>query len=162
MLKYFDIESVKIACWVNEGDFDASKQNLLFIHGSGGNHGIWSYQYGRLHKKYNIAAVDLSGHGNSQGKGERDVQRYCEWMKKLLDVLDMKKAVLVGHSLGASIALRFAISYSEEIAGIVCIGGGIKTPVNPFILEFLKTKSGADAGRNNRLDLQILAGKRKP
>jgi hypothetical protein len=35
MLKYFNIESTKIACWVNNSDFDARKQSLVFIHGSG-------------------------------------------------------------------------------------------------------------------------------
>ena len=139
MIKKFNVESTEIACWVNENDFDARKQNLIFIHGSGGNHSIWSYQYGRLHKNYNIAAVNLPGHGSSGGKGENDVRNYSEWIKKLLVVLDWKKAVLVGHSLGAAIALRFAINYSEDIAGIVCIGTGMKMPVNSFFLEFLQT-----------------------
>ena len=92
-----------------------------------------------LHKNYNIVAVNLPGHGHSGGNGEKDVASYCVWIKKLLEVLDLKKPVLVGHSLGAAIALRFAISHPEEIAGIVCIGAGMKMPVNPFFLEFLQT-----------------------
>jgi pimeloyl-ACP methyl ester carboxylesterase len=100
---------------------------------------VWSHQYGRLHKKYNIAAINLPGHGHSGGKGENNVRDYCLWIKKLLAELDWKSAVLVGHSLGSAIALQFAISYPEEIAGIVCIGGGMKMPVNPFFLEFLQT-----------------------
>ena len=138
MLKYFNIESAQIACWVNKSDLDKDKQNLVFIHGSGGNHSIWSHQYGKLHKKYNIVAVNLPGHGHSGGNGEKDISRYCEWIKKFLKALDLKKSVLVGHSLGAAIALRFAVNYSEEIAGIVCIGSGMKMPVNSFFLEFLQ------------------------
>jgi len=84
-------------------------------------------------------AIDLPGHGHSGGLGEADVADYCLWVKKLLDILDLKRAVLVGHSLGAAIALRFALNYQQEIAGIVLVGGGIKMPVNPFFLEFLKT-----------------------
>jgi pimeloyl-ACP methyl ester carboxylesterase len=139
MLRYFNIESIKIACWVNNSDFDARKQSLVFIHGSGGNHSAWSHQYGRLQKKYNIVAINLPGHGCSGGKGEKDVRRYCVWVKKLLDVRDLNGAVLVGHSLGAAIALRFAINYQQEIAGIVLAGSGMKMPVNPFFLELLKT-----------------------
>jgi pimeloyl-ACP methyl ester carboxylesterase len=139
MLKYFNIESIKIACWVNKSDFDKGKQNLVFIHGSGGNHSVWSHQYGRLHKKYNIVAVNLPGHGHSEGNGENDVTRYGEWIKKLLDVLDLNGAVLVGHSLGAAITLRFALNHPQEIAGIVLAGGGMKMPVNPLFIEFLKT-----------------------
>jgi pimeloyl-ACP methyl ester carboxylesterase len=139
MLKYYDIESVKIACWVNKNEFDTQKHSLVFIHGSGSNHSIWSHQYSRLHKSYNIVAVNLPGHGQSGGNGEKDVKKYCEWIKKLLAVLNLKQVVLVGHSLGTAIALQFAIDYSEKIAGIVCMGGGVKMPVNSFFLDFLKT-----------------------
>jgi pimeloyl-ACP methyl ester carboxylesterase len=139
MLKYFNIESTEIACWVNGSNFDQKKPSLFFIHGFGSDHSAWSLQYGRLHKKYNIVAVDLPGHGRSGGGGESDVARYCLWVKKLLDILNLKDAVIVGHSLGAAIALRFAINYPQEIAGIVLVGGGMKMPVNSFFLDFLKT-----------------------
>ncbi|KUG21912.1 alpha/beta hydrolase fold [hydrocarbon metagenome] len=135
MLKQFDIDSAKIACWVNNND----KQNIFFIHGSGSDHTAWSHQYARLNKKYNIVAVDLPGHGSSSGGGEADVGSYCLWIKKLLNILDLKNTVLVGHSLGAAVALRFSLDYPQYLAGIVLIGAGIKMPVNPFMLEFLKT-----------------------
>lgn len=139
MLKYFNIESIKISCWVNKDNLDEQKPSLIFIHGSGGNHSIWSHQYGRLSKNYNIIAVNLPGHGHSGGKGEKNVESYCEWVNKLLDVLKVKKVILVGHSLGSAIALQFAIEYSGKITGIVCMGGGVKMPVNSFFLDFLKT-----------------------
>ncbi|MDI6742609.1 MAG: alpha/beta hydrolase [Smithella sp.] len=139
MLKYFDIESVKIACWVNSGNLDAHKQNLFFIHGSGGNHTIWSHQYGKFHKHYNIVAVDLPGHGQSAGQGENDIAAYSEWIKTLLQCLHLDRTVLVGHSLGAAIALRCAISYPEQLAGIVCLGAGLKMPVNALFLDYLQT-----------------------
>jgi len=139
MLKYFDIESTKIACWINGNNLDKKKPSLFFIHGSGSDHSAWSHQYARLRKNNNIFAIDLPGHGRSRGNGEADVESYCLWVKKLMDVLDLKKALLIGHSLGAAISLRFALNYPQEIAGIVLVGGGIKMPVNSFFLEFLKT-----------------------
>jgi pimeloyl-ACP methyl ester carboxylesterase len=139
MLKYFNIESTKIACWINSSDFGAHKQSLIFIHGSGGDHSLWSLQYAKLHKHYNIVAVDLPGHGHSQGSGESDVGNYCLWVRKLLDALHLKNPILIGHSLGAAITLQFALDYPQEIKGIVPVGGGLKMPVNPSLLEFLKT-----------------------
>lgn len=139
MLKYYTIDSTQIACWVNKSDFDIQRQSLVFIHGSGGNHSIWSYQYGRLHKKYNIIAINLPGHGLSGGNGENNVKSYCEWLHKVLTVFALQKVMLVGHSLGSAIALQFAIHYSEYISGIVCMGGGMKMPVNSLFLDFLKT-----------------------
>ena len=139
MLKYFNVESSKIACWVNGSNFGEHEQSLVFIHGSGGDHSAWSHQYAGLHKQYNIAAVDLPGHGSSEGNGESDIERYCLWVKNLLDILQLKNVILVGHSLGAAINLQFAINYPQTIQGIVTVGGGMKMPVNPAIFEFLKT-----------------------
>ena len=139
MLKYFNVESSKIACWVNSSNFGAHEQSLIFIHGSGGDHSAWSHQYAQLHKYYNILAIDLPGHGSSEGSGKSDIESYCLWVRKLLDILQLKNVILVGLSLGAAISLQFAINYPQIIKGIVTVGGGMKMPVNPLIFEFLKT-----------------------
>ena len=93
MLKYFHIESIKIACWIYGSVFDKEKPSLLFIHGSGSDHSAWSCQYARLHKQNNIFAIDLPGHGRSGGNGEADVEAYCLWVKKLIDILDLKRVI---------------------------------------------------------------------
>lgn len=139
MLKYFEIDSVKIACLMGKNESDTSKKSLVFIHGSGGDHTAWLNQYAQLKEKYNVAMIDLPGHGRSEGNGESHVKDYCVWINKLLDALALNEPILVGHSLGAAIALQFAADHPEKIAGIVCLGGGMKMPVNPFMLEFLKT-----------------------
>jgi pimeloyl-ACP methyl ester carboxylesterase len=139
MLKYFNIESSKIACWVNSSNFGTHEQSLIFIHASGGDHSAWSHQYAALHKQYNIVAINLPGHGSSEGNGESDIGSYCLWVKKLLDILQLNNVILVGHSLGAAISLQFALNYPQKIEGIVTVGGGMKMPVNPSLLEFLKT-----------------------
>jgi len=139
MIKIIDIDSIKIACWLNPGGFEEQKKSLIFIHGSGGEHTSWVYQYSRLHQQFNMVALDLPGHGLSTGDGESAVDRYCLWIKKLLDVLHLNKPVLVGHSLGAAIVMRFAVLYPQDIKGIVPVGGGLKLPVNPDWLAGLQT-----------------------
>jgi pimeloyl-ACP methyl ester carboxylesterase len=138
VLKYFNIESTKIACWINNSNLDKHQQSLIFIHGSGSDHSLWSNQYAKLHKHYNIVAVDLPGHGRSMGNGETDINSYCVWLNKLLDILRLKNSILVGHSLGAAITLQFAITFPRVLDGIVVVGGGLKMPVNPSLQEFLK------------------------
>jgi len=139
MIKIIDIDNIKIACWLNPDEFGGRQQNLVFIHGSGGEHTSWVYQYSRLHQQFNIVAVDLPGHGLSTGDGESDVERYCLWIKKLLAFLQLTKPVLVGHSLGAAIVMKYALLYPRDVAGIVPVGGGIKLPVNPDWLAGLQT-----------------------
>ena len=103
MIHVQEIGGRKLACWVNNGSFPPDRKTLVFIHGSGGNHTDWILQYTPLKNIFNIAAIDLPGHGQSNGSGEQDVPAYVAWVKKLLDGLGIVKPVLIGHSLGAAI-----------------------------------------------------------
>jgi pimeloyl-ACP methyl ester carboxylesterase len=139
MINLQEIDGRRIACWVNNGSFLPDRKTLVFIHGSGGDHTNWIRQYTLLKNAFNIAALDLPGHGRSEGPGEQDVSAHVEWVKKILDGLKIVKPVLIGHSLGAAIALSFVIRYDTVAAAVVPVAGGVKMPVNPVILEgFLK------------------------
>jgi pimeloyl-ACP methyl ester carboxylesterase len=138
MINIQEIDGLKIACGINEEGFVEGRKNLVFIHGSGNDHTVWKSQYNAMDKDYNIAAVDLPGHGNSEGKGEQDVQAYVEWVKKIIGKLGFKKPVLIGHSLGAAISMTFAIKYGDMLSGIVPVGGGVKMPVNQLILDGIR------------------------
>ena len=115
------------------------RKGILFVHGSGGDHTLWEGQYKALQGEFNVASVDLPGHGLSGGKGERDVMRYVEWVKKTIGALGLRGPVLVGHSLGAAISMNFAIHEGWLLSAIVPVGGGVKMPVNPMILEKIHT-----------------------
>lgn len=132
-----EIDGRKIASWVNHGGFLPDRRTLVFIHGSGGDHTNWIRQYTLLKHTFNIAALDLPGHGRSEGPGEREVSAYVEWVKKILDGLGIFRPVLIGHSLGAAIGLSFVIRYGTAAAAVVPVGGGLRMPVNPMILEGL-------------------------
>jgi pimeloyl-ACP methyl ester carboxylesterase len=133
----------RIACWVNNGSFLPDRATLVFIHGSGGDHTNWIQQYTPLKTTFNIAALDLPGHGRSERPGEREVPAYVEWVKQILDGLGIVKPVMIGHSLGAAICLSFVIRYGDTARAVVPVGGGIKMPVNPAILEGLRKDPGA-------------------
>ncbi len=143
MIEIREIEGRKIACRVNRDRFDAAKKTLVFVHGSGGDHTAWVNQYGRLKDDFNIAALDLPGHGRSEGPGEREVGRYVEWVEKILENLDAPRPVLIGHSIGAAISLAFALKAGNRLAGIVPVGGGATMPVNPAILDGVKADLAA-------------------
>jgi pimeloyl-ACP methyl ester carboxylesterase len=137
MIAKRDIDGVRIACWMNSNTWQENNRTLVFIHGSGGDHTNWVYQYSVLKNDFNILAVELPGHGQSEGKGEQSVSLYVEWMRKILDAFGVKKPVLIGHSLGAAISLTFAIQHGGLLAGIVPVGGGVTMWVNQAILDGL-------------------------
>ncbi len=134
----------RIACWMNNGGALTGRRTLVFVHGSGADHTNWIQQYTPLKTGYNVVALDLPGHGQSEGPGEREVPAYAGWVKQVLDGLGIAKPILIGHSLGAAICLTFAIRYGgDAAAAVVPVGGGLKMPVNPLILEGLRQDPGA-------------------
>ena len=145
MICFQEIGGRKLACWVNNGSFLPDRKTLVFIHGSGGSHADWILQYTPLKNVFNVAALDLPGHGQSDGPGEQDVPAYMGWVKKLLEGLGIARPVLIGHSLGAAICLSIAICHGDA-AAVVPVGGGVRMPVNPAILEGLKQDPAAIIG----------------
>ncbi|MBE0556959.1 MAG: alpha/beta hydrolase [Proteobacteria bacterium] len=143
MIHLQSIGGQRIACWIGNGGVLPGRRTLVFVHGSGGDHTNWIEQYTPLETTYNVVALDLPGHGGSEGPGEREVSAYAEWVKQILDGFGIVKPVLIGHSLGAAICLTFAIRYGDAAAAVVPVGGGLKMPVNPIILEGLRKDPGA-------------------
>jgi len=163
------VNGIEIACWVNRKEWLVDRKSIVFIHGSGGDHTAWVYQYSKLNRDFNLVALELPGHGSSGGKGEQDVAAYVEWVRAILADFEIARPVLVGHSLGAAICLAFAIQYPELISGIVPFGGGVKMPVNPMILEGVRkdpaqilafTAKIAVAKKNRERLAPILAGRK--
>jgi len=143
MITFQEVEGLKIACWVNDDGFSEDRKSLVFVHGSGCDHILWENQYQELGGDYNIAAVDLPGHGQSEGKGEQEVGLYVEWVKKIVEGLGLQRPVIIGHSLGAAISLTFAVKYGEMLSGIIPVGGGVKMPVNEMILDGIRNNTSS-------------------
>lgn len=143
MIREVMIDGTPIACWVNDGGFSAARKSVVFLHGSGGDHRVWDHQCGALSGEFNVAAVDLPGHGLSGGTGEDDVGRYVEWVTKIIGALGVGTPVLAGHSLGAAISIAFAVRHGGLLSAIVPVGGGCEMPVNAAIFDGLKDNTAA-------------------
>lgn len=137
-MEFQEIDGVRIAFRVNEGGLAAGRKTLFFIHGSAGDHTAWEGQFAGMEDEFNMVAVDLPGHGQSGGRGEREVALYAKWVKRAVEALGLWRPVLAGQSLGAAIVLESAIRYGDMLSGIVTVGGGAKMPVNPLVLDGMK------------------------
>jgi pimeloyl-ACP methyl ester carboxylesterase len=143
MLQVREIDGRPMACRVGAEGLRPDRRTLVFVHGSGGDHTHWAQQVTPLEEAFNIAAVDLPGHGGSRGPGEQEVARYAEWVKNLLDGMGIVKPVLIGHSLGAAVCLSLVIGYDDAASAVVSVGGGATMTVNPAILEGVKRDPAA-------------------
>lgn len=111
---------------------------VVLIHGSGGNANLWREVMDGLADGYDSLAVDLPGHGKSQGLGMKSIPEYREFLKDFFGVLGMEKIVLGGHSLGGGIVQDFALKYPEKLRALLLIGTGARLRVLPEALERMR------------------------
>lgn len=97
-------------------DIDSRKNEsvdlpLLFIHGAGSSHFSWTHQLREFQTTHRTIAVDLSGHGNSeQGPSKASIgEVYVKEVASVVEHLDLKKFVLIGHSMGGAVAMSYAL-----------------------------------------------------
>ena len=90
---------------------------LVFLHGPGAGGCADAYYYQRRHFPDSVAP-NLPGH--LEGARCANVARYAEWVRGWLWAQGRNKdLVLVGYTLGASIALQYGLDYPEEVKGLV-------------------------------------------
>jgi pimeloyl-ACP methyl ester carboxylesterase len=106
----------------------------ILIHGAGGNHLHWPPEIRRLAGQ-RIFAPDLPGHGKSDGVGRQSVADYAQCILDLLDALYLHKAILIGHSMGAAIALAIVLDQPRRVLGLGLIGGGARLRVAPDLIQ---------------------------
>lgn len=111
---------------------------LILIHGSGGNCRHWIHQSNASGAMFNPLAVDLPGHGRSEGTPSDSVAVYRDWVRAFTHSLKLTNFVLAGHSLGGAIALDYALQYPEDLIALVLVGSGARLRVAPVILESLR------------------------
>jgi pimeloyl-ACP methyl ester carboxylesterase len=102
---------------------DPRKETIVFVHGAGLDHSTFGLQsrYFGYHGR-NVLALDLPGHGRSEGPPIPTIAGMADWVFKALESLDIPNASLVGHSMGALVALECADRQPGRVARIVLIG----------------------------------------
>jgi pimeloyl-ACP methyl ester carboxylesterase len=119
--------------------FDPSQPTIAFIHGAGLDHTCWQLQsrWFAWHG-WSVLAVDLPAHGRSEGPPLESVAAMSAWIEALLDAAGTKKAALVGHSMGAVIALETTARLPERVTGLALLGISSAMPVHPALLTAAK------------------------
>ena len=107
---------------------------MILIHGVGGNHLSWPPQIRRMDDE-RVYALDLSGHGKSEGLGKHSIEAYADDVIAFMQELNIRAAVVVGISMGSAIALTLALKYPKKTLGLGLLGAGAKLRVAPSILE---------------------------
>ncbi|GJE27670.1 alpha/beta fold hydrolase [Methylobacterium organophilum] len=95
---------------------------ILFIHGVGLDHTVWRPQMAAFAGQRPVHAYDMMGHGGSDGPaGKPELADYAAQLVGVLDALKIGRAHLVGHSMGAMVALEAALSHPERVGSVTAL-----------------------------------------
>ena len=116
--------------------FEAGKPSIVFVHGGGMDHTVWALQtrYFAYHGR-NVLAVDLPGHGASEGPAFDAIADMADWVMRLLDALEVGETALVGHSMGSLVAYDAAARHADRVTALVLLGISIPMPVADSLLS---------------------------
>ena len=114
---------------------DTMKSTLVFIHGAAGSSDFWSAQVQGLAGRANTVAIDLPGHGQSDGSGCDRVEDYARSVVNFIDAIDTKKTIPCGISLGGAITQQLMVDYPDLFEAGILICTGSKLRVAPDIFN---------------------------
>jgi pimeloyl-ACP methyl ester carboxylesterase len=108
---------------------------VVLVHGAAMDGSVWELQARALSGAgFDPIAVELPGHGESGGEPAATIKGYAGWLLAYLAMLEVP-AHLVGHSMGALIALESARARPDLVRSVTMIGVADRMPVNPGLLS---------------------------
>ena len=115
--------------------FDAALPAVVFVHGAGMDRTVWSLQTRYFaHHGHAVLALDLPGHGKSEGPALESVEAIGDWLGRFVAAAGLEKAARVGHSMGAIAVLECAARHPGKVAALALLGVAPEMPVHPDLL----------------------------
>src|SRR5689334_19158933 len=105
---------------------------LVLLHANPGDHRDFAAIIERLAREYRVLALDWPGYGNSPAPNparSASAMFFAEVLQDFVEALELKRAIIMGNSVGGYAALRLALAQPEKVAALILIStGGFMTP----------------------------------
>jgi pimeloyl-ACP methyl ester carboxylesterase len=116
--------------------FDSAKPCVVFVHGAQNDHSVWILQSRYLaNHGYSVLALDLPGHGRSDGPVLSSIEAMAQWVLEVLVTLEVKQAALIGHSMGSLICLEAAGRSPGLVSALGLLGSANPMKVSDALLK---------------------------
>lgn len=101
---------------------DDARETVVLIHGVGMNQSVWAPQIDALTAAYQVIVYDMLGHGASAlPTPAPTLDEYASQLEALLDAMKIERAHVVGHSMGALVALEFALTRPQRTLSVAAL-----------------------------------------
>lgn len=94
---------------------------LIILHGLFGSADNWMTQARMLSERFHVYTVDQRNHGLSPHSPEQDYLAMTEDLNDFFSQRGIKKAVVLGHSMGGKTAMNFALKYPEKVSKLIVV-----------------------------------------
>lgn len=135
------------------GDHNKQLPTVVFIHGACQSLWNWKYQiqYFKSYRRLNFVAIDLPGHGSSEGTGFKAIKDYADFTCRFTEELNLEEIILIGHSMGGRISQVIMIEHPDKVIGSVLCGTGAKLRVTRATFQAIEKGFGyfADIASRN-------------
>jgi 4,5:9,10-diseco-3-hydroxy-5,9,17-trioxoandrosta-1(10),2-diene-4-oate hydrolase len=151
--QYITVRSINTRYW-SEGSQGAP---VILIHGIGGYIENWVRNIGELSKQHCVYALDTIGHGKTDKPvdDECTISDLARFVREFMNALNIKRAHVIGHSMGGAVATRLALLFPDVVDRLVLVSSAglgkeasifLRIAMIPIIGEILKrpSRSGAE------------------
>lgn len=123
-------------------EFDPRQETIVFVHGAALDHTVWLLQTRYFaHHRRNVLAIDLPGHGRTEGPLLPTIPDMADWVFSVVDAMSIQKIILVGHSMGSLVTLEAAALHPDRTTRLALLGTAVPMAVADPLLN---------AARDNR------------
>lgn len=119
--KTLQLGKVTLSYWLSRSQ--NAKNTLVMLHGVASNHTRWSefVKNTSLKEEWNLLSIDLRGHGHSMYRGVINRNVWVSDLKAIIEYEQLSQVVLLGHSLGAEIAMDYVNMWPAEVKRLIMI-----------------------------------------
>jgi pimeloyl-ACP methyl ester carboxylesterase len=139
--------------YAERGERRAGRPSAVLIHGAGASSALWMMTLARVARAGHAVAIDLPGHGPSAPEGAAldggrglTLARHRDAVGELAGTLCLGPSVLVGHSLGALVAIEAALAWPDKVRALVLCGAAPRLGVDPELERLLRDDPGGVIG----------------
>ena len=120
---------------------------IFFVHGFACSHEDWRFQLDFFSKTNEVVACDLRGHGQTPGRPQEcSIEHYGGDVAALVNNLELRNVVLVGHSMGCRVVLEAARLVPKKISSLILVDGSRLATGDPDAAEAAARAAIAKSG----------------